>query len=349
MELVHHYPALNRPAEPVCSVCIANYNGINLLTDCLESVLAQQGGLSIEIIVHDDASTDASVALLREKYPQVELLVSTQNMGFCISNNRMVAHARGKYILLLNNDAALSPDALQTLTRETGQQQRQGILTLPQYDWESGTLVDRGCMLDPFYNPVPNTELKRHDVAMVIGACLWIPRKLWIELGGFPEWFESVAEDLYLCCRARLAGHSVQVTQASYYRHRQGLSFGGNRAGEGGLATTYRRRRLSERNKTSAMLVCTPTAAVWPLLALHMVGLALEGLFVTVAKRDLRPWREIYGSAIRSTFTAMSNLRALRQNVQLQRQVTSCGYLRGFVLLPQKLRMLKRHGIPTIG
>ena len=37
---------------------------------------------------------------------------------------------------------------------------------------------------------------------MVIGACLWIPQGLWTELGGFPEWFESIAEDMYLCCRA---------------------------------------------------------------------------------------------------------------------------------------------------
>jgi GT2 family glycosyltransferase len=348
MGLVHHYPPLNRPAAPVCSVCIANYNGINLLTDCLESVLAQQGEFSVEIIVHDDASTDDSVALLREKYPQVELLASTQNVGFCVSNNRMVARARGEYILLLNNDAALAPDALQTLLHQAMQQHPQGILTLPQYDWETGSLVDRGCLLDPFYNPVPNTDLKRQDVAMVIGACLWMPRKLWKELGGFPEWFESVAEDLYLCCRARLAGYPVQVTPASHYRHRQGLSFGGNRAGKSGLATTYRRRRLSERNKTSVMLVCTPTAAVWPLLALHMVLLAIEGLLVALAKHDLRPWREIYGSAIRSTFAAMKKLRSLRRIAQLQRHVTLCGYLRGFLLLPQKLRLLKRYGFPKV-
>ena len=42
---------------------------------------------------------------------------------------------------------------------------------------------------------------------MVIGACLWIQKGLWEELGGFPEWFGSIAEDMYLCCRARLAGY----------------------------------------------------------------------------------------------------------------------------------------------
>ena len=89
----------------------------------------------------------------------------------------------------------------------------------------------------------------RREVAMVIGACLFLPRSLWADLGGFPEWLESIGEDLYLCCVARLRGRSVKVTGASGYRHRQGASFGGNRATAQGLQTTFRRRYLSERNK----------------------------------------------------------------------------------------------------
>ena len=95
---------------PLCSICIANFNGENLLVDCIESVLAQQGEIPVEILVHDDASTDTSVALLRERYPDVILIESTENVGFCIANNRLAERARGRYLLLLNNDAALAPD-----------------------------------------------------------------------------------------------------------------------------------------------------------------------------------------------------------------------------------------------
>lgn len=348
MGMVQHHPAVNRPAAPVCSVCIANYNGSDLLVDCLDSVLTQLSDFIVEIIVHDDASTDDSLALLRDRYPEVEVLASDENVGFCISNNRMAAHARGEYILLLNNDAALYPDALSTLLDAARAQPRAGILTLPQYDWTTSILVDRGCLLDPFYNPVPNLDPERHDVAMVIGACLFIQRSLWNDLAGFPEWLGSIGEDLYLCCLARLRGVPVQVCEGSGYRHRQGVSFGGNRVASGQLQTTYRRRRLSERNKTFAMLICTPTALVWPLLTLHMIGLVLEGMIVTLAKQNLRPWREIYGAAIESTFTAMESLRALRKRAQQQRKTTCQGYFHAFVFLPQKLRLLKRHGIPTI-
>ena len=341
-------PLLNRATPPCISVCIANFNGVSVLADCLDSVLAQTVAAPVEIIVHDAASTDASLQLLRERYPQVELIASTVNVGFCIANNRMVAQARGEFVLLLNNDTALAPDALATLLQEARQQQPQGILALPQYDWESGALVDRGCRLDPFYNPVPNTDPRRRDVAMVIGACLWLPRALWHELGGFPEWFESIGEDLYLCCRARLAGYLVQVPAASGYRHRQGASFGGNRAGAGGLSTTYRRRRLSERNKTFAMVVCTPGAALWLLLPLHLLALTLEGGVLALLRRDRRLWREVYASVWVALWMQRKQLHAQRRTVQSAPQRLPRRYFGGFVLRLRKLDLLLHHGAPEI-
>ncbi|MGH8213193.1 MAG: glycosyltransferase family 2 protein, partial [Rhodanobacteraceae bacterium] len=97
--MVRNHPVLNRLAAPACSVCIANYNGAHMLAECIDSVLAQEGEVPLEIIVHDDASTDNSIELLRNRYPQVEILASNDNVGFCVGNNRMVAHARGEYVL----------------------------------------------------------------------------------------------------------------------------------------------------------------------------------------------------------------------------------------------------------
>jgi GT2 family glycosyltransferase len=348
MAVVQHIAALNRPAAPECSVCIANYNGEHILADCLNSLLAQQGDVPIEIIVHDDASGDGSIAFLRERYPQVELLASTENVGFCVSNNRMVAHARGKYVLLLNNDAALFPDAMAALSGAAAAQERPGILTLPQYDWETGELVDRGCLLDIFYNPVPNLDPRRQDVAYGIGACLFLPRALWGELGGFPEWFGSMAEDMYLCCIARLRGLPVEVTQASGYRHRQGRSFGGNRVEAGKLNTTYRRRYFSERNKTAVMVICTPTGWMWPLLALHLTVLILEGALLSLLKRQARMWREIYGPTVAYVGRELGPLCARRREVQRMRRIGLRVYLREFTATPRKFVLLRRHGLPVV-
>jgi GT2 family glycosyltransferase len=347
-DAVAHFPAATGIPAPVCSICIANYNGTALLEDCLASIHAQRGDVPAEIIIHDDASTDGSVEWIRARHPEVVLLASRENVGFSIANNRMVACARGEFVLLLNNDAALYPDALESLLAEANRQSSCGILTLPQYDWKSGELVDRGCRLDPFYNPVPNLKPSRHEVAITIGACLFMRRQLWNDLGGFPEWIGSIAEDMYICCLARLRGYTVVVTPASGYRHHQGASFGGNRVDEGKLKTTFRRRALSERNKTAVMVICTPTALVWPLLAIHFIALGVEGAVLTALKGSGRVWREIYQPTLGYILRAPGWLRSLRREAQATRQVGLRRYLRCFVLMPRKLVLLRRYGVPSL-
>lgn len=348
MELVSHYPALNRPTDPLVSVCIANYNGEDLLPDCIESLHRQDAEFSFEIIVHDDASNDGSIELLRRDYPEAEILASNENAGFCIANNRMATHARGQYVLLLNNDAALLPDALSTLLTEAQNYPGGAILTLPQFDWESNTLVDRGSLLDPFYNPTPNLDPERRDVAMVIGACFWIDCQNWQRLGGFPEWFESIAEDLWLCSAARLRGLPVRVLRTSGFRHRQGHSFGGNKLRAGKLATTYRRRRLSERNKTFTLLVMTPALIMWPLLVLHLTLLLTEGLLLAVVRMDARIAREVYLPLFPALAKNWRKLQRERNLLQKQRAASLIEYWRVFTFVPRKLVLLFRHGWPHV-
>ena len=340
-------PGLNAAVRPRVSVCIANFDGEALLPDCLDSVLAQDTDAQVEILVHDDASRDGSVALIRERYPQVHVLVSETNAGFCISNNRMVARASGEYVLLLNNDAALQPDAIRTLLAAASAANGSSIMTLPQYDWEHGQLVDRGCLLDPFYNPIPNLDPAREDVAYVIGACLWCPRTTWEVLGGLPEWMESLAEDLYLCGAARLRGVPVRALRESGYRHRQGATFGGNRA-NAGLHTSIKRRRLSERNKTRALVVLTPGPAAWLLLALHLPTLLLEGLLLSVLRRDTTLLREIYLPAIASPFRERKMLCAHRAAIQATRTISIKRWFSTVRWQLRKVAMLRRYGVPTV-
>lgn len=348
MGLVEQHHALNRPERPTCSICIANYNGVGLLDDCLVSVFAQEGDISIEVIVHDDASTDDSVALLRQRYPQVELLVSAENVGFCIGNNRMVDQARGEYVLLLNNDAALHPDAISSLLAAARAKADMAILTLPQYDWTTNMLVDRGCLLDPFYNPIPNRDPARMDVAMAIGACMFLSRQLWNDLGGFPDWIESIGEDMYLCCQARLRGVAVTALPLSGFRHRLGASFGGARISDGKLNTTLKRRRLSERNKTFVLFLCTPTFAMWALLGLHLVSLLLEGIVISTVRLDLRIFTDVYANVPCALVRDRKQLSRLRRRIQKQRTSSVLAYLRTFIWRPYKLIMLRRLGIPKV-
>lgn len=336
-------------SAPLITVCIPHYNGIDLIDACIASVRAQTLA-DVEIIVHDDASTDGSVEHIRTRHPDVRLIESAGNVGFCIANNRMVAAARGRYLLLLNNDATLLPDALETLRAEAERLARPAILSLPQYDADSGELLDIGSRLDPFFNPVPNRDPARNDVAMVMGACLWIDKALWDKLGGFPEWFGSIGEDLYLCCRARLAGHPVRALGNSGYRHRVGQSFGGGKLADGRLHSTFRRRALSERNKTFVMAIATPTPFMQLILPLHLLLLLLEGVALSLLKLDGRYLREIYLPVFSALVMRRREWNAMRRNVQShchsRHEVTE--FISVFDWMPYKLRMLKRHGLPAL-
>lgn len=335
-------------SNPTISVCIANYNGMEVIDDCLRSVLEQEGHIPLEILVHDDASDDGSAEYIRNSYPNVILIESPENVGFCVANNRMAAAAKGKYLLLLNNDAALYLDALQTLLSEANCLNQPAILGLPQYDFGSGELLDIGSLLDPFLNPVPNRNPERNDVGMVIGACLWIPKELWQELGGFPEWFGSIGEDLYLCCRTRLAGYPVRAMGISGYRHRVGTSFGGGKVRGEKLATTFRRRALSERNKTFVMAICYPGILLIWLLPLHLALIHLEGLLLSLIKRDSAVWNKIYAPLLPALWRQRQRLLSQRLSSQSQRKVSLRSWLAPFCLTPWKLKMLIRHGLPNL-
>ncbi len=331
-----------------CSICIANYNGLEVIDECLRSVLGQEGNVSYEILVHDDASSDGSADYIAKHYPQAKLIRSETNVGFCIANNRMTAAATGKYLLLLNNDAALYPDALQTLHTEASHQRHPAILTLPQYEAKRGVLVDRGLFLDPFLNPIPNLNLGRTEVATVHGACLWLPRNLWKEIGGFPEWFHMLAEDLYICCAARLMGASVGVLPNSGYRHRIGHSLGGGKTQGARLVTTVRRRALSERNKNFVMWICYPLPLLLVLFPLHLALLLLEGLFMSAVRRDINLLTEVYLGSCISLWRYRRLLLACRRSTQSRRSIQWRQFYAVFTLFPHKLRMLWKHGIPQI-
>jgi GT2 family glycosyltransferase len=310
--------------------------------------LAQDCGFPFEIIVHDDASTDGSAQYIRDKYPEIRLLESRENVGFCVANNRMAASAKGEYLLLLNNDASLFFDALKALLSEAERLNRPAILGLPQYDAASGELVDIGSLFDPFLNPVPNLNPLRGEVGMVIGACLWIPKCLWDELGGFPEWFGSIAEDMYLCCYARLAGYAVRASPVSGYRHWQGKSFGGNRVAGNRLSTTYRRRALSERNKSFVMALTYPAPFMQLLLPLHLALLLMEGALLAMLRGRLAFLTKIYLPVFAALFRQRKALRTGRAAIKKKCRLANSNFFSVFDPWPYKLKMLFRHGLPVI-
>jgi GT2 family glycosyltransferase len=340
--------ALKSSEQPLISVCIAHYNGRAYIGTCLESVLSQEVQASFEVIVHDDASTDQSSEYIQEHFPDVRLLRSERNVGFCISNNRMVAIARGNYLLLLNNDAVLHRGALQALFSRAEQIGRPCILGLPQYELPTGSLIDRGSLFDPFLNPVPIVRTGRRDVGMVSGACLWISKDLWNELGGFPEYFFNIAEDTYVCCVARLWGYPVEVVDTSGFDHWIGKNIGGGRIESGRISTTFSRRYHSERNKSCVMYICYPLPLLLILLPIHLCMLTMEGVLLSLLRKDRNVWKEIYARALQYLWSHRAFLHEERLRVQGKRSAGITDFTGIIAWQFQKLKLLCTYGAPGI-
>jgi len=108
-------------SAPDLSVVVVNYNTRDCLLDCLRSVFATLDGISVEVFVVDNASTDGSVAAVRREFPAVQLLVNDINHGFARANNRALRQARGRDVLLLNPDTLVRPGAIATLRAALGE------------------------------------------------------------------------------------------------------------------------------------------------------------------------------------------------------------------------------------
>src|SRR6266852_2795518 len=108
------------------SVIVVNWNGKELLTNCIASLRAQTLP-GIEVIVVDNGSTDGSAEFVRQNFPDFKLIQLNENRGFAGGNNAGIRQARGEWIALINNDAAAEPDWLQCLHRAVEGNERAGL------------------------------------------------------------------------------------------------------------------------------------------------------------------------------------------------------------------------------
>jgi GT2 family glycosyltransferase len=227
------------------SVVILNWNTCVELRDCLRSIFDQRYDHVIEVIVADNASNDRSVMMIREEFPQAQLLVHTHNLGFGRGNNAAVPATRGRYVLFLNSDTVVMDCALDALITFGDARPDAGIVG-PKLLNEDGSL-QYSCRHFPnlgtgFFRNTPLGRLfptnrftrdylmrdwdhaSVRDVDWVSGAALLIRRDALERTGGFDESFYMYCEDVDLCYRVHEAGWRVVYYPGAQIRHIIGRS-----------------------------------------------------------------------------------------------------------------------------
>lgn len=236
------------PGEPLISVIVPAFNQIEYTIRCLASIHRYPPEASYELIVVDDASSDATERLLGP-IPGLRYFRNPENLGFLRTANRGATQARGRYLLFLNNDTQVLPGWLDRLVEAFKTVPNTGI-TGAKLIYPSGHLQEAGAALrrdgtvdliglnDDPAKPQYNTL---REVDHCSGACLLIEAGLFRELGGFDEIYApAYFEDCDLSLRVRERGYKIIYQPAAEVIHH--LSVTTNRDGH--------KLRQIERNKT---------------------------------------------------------------------------------------------------
>ena len=226
---------------PTVSIIIVNYNGADVILNCLASLYNHLEQLSYEIIVVDNNSQDGSPGCIAQRFPNVILLQQSTNLGFGTANNLGAHYAQGEMLFLLNSDTLLTANILPKLIAKLTQASHVGIVG-PQLRNPDGTFqlsVAREIGIWGEFQTLQQVrryrapsarsvlaKLYAHDqrVDIVIGAAMLMRRSLFEQIGGFDETFFMYFEESDLCKRVRDLGYIILYTPEVSLIHRGGYS-----------------------------------------------------------------------------------------------------------------------------
>jgi len=264
---------------PLVHVLVINWNGREHLSECFETLLASSYP-NVRYVLIDNASTDGSVAFVRERYasdPRVEIVECPRNLGWSGGNNvglRRALEVGADYVFLLNNDTATAPDAIEKLVTAAERNPRIGALAPKMLLYDEPRLLNSVGLACSVIGSSWDIGIGRLDgpqwdePAPVIGVCggaCFLRADAVRRAGLLPEDFGIYLDDLDLCLRIWNAGYEVRKCAEAVVRHKFGATM------EQGKATR-RKYYLNTRNRLYVILRNFPLSKCFLVAAAVLTG-----------------------------------------------------------------------------
>lgn len=219
---------------PMASIIIPVYNQWDYTYSCLGSILKNSEGISYEIILVDDNSTD-DTKIAAQFVKNIHIIRNEKNLGFLFNCNKATKHAKGKYLILLNNDTLVQPDWLKWLITTMEEKPEVGlvgaklIFSTGKLQEAGGIVFHDGSAMN--YGREDNPDRPQYnyfkDVDYCSGAAICVRKELWDQLKGFdPQYAPAYYEDTDLAMQIRGKGYRTVYQPKSVVIHFEGVSHG---------------------------------------------------------------------------------------------------------------------------
>lgn len=282
------------------TVIIPNFNGMEHLERCIESLLAQEGEPA-HIMVIDNGSTDSSVNFLKNNYPQVHIRRLEENTGFCHAVNMGILLSRTPYVLLLNNDTEVQPNFLRYMVTSIDRPGNEDVFSVSaqMLDMRQPELLDgagdRFSALGWAFARGKGQRAEKYDrEAEVFSACggaAIYRRELFDEIGLFDELHYAYLEDVDIGYRARIYGYRNLYEPKAQVLH-AGSAFSGSRY-------NYFKTKFTAANNIYLIWKNMPLLQFLLNLPFLLVGFLLKLLFYTLKGMGSVYWHGFVGGCRR--------------------------------------------------
>lgn len=220
---------------PKVSIIITNYNGGQVLLDCIES-LKKIEYPDFEVVLIDDNSTDGSYEKVLKNKGSLQLISfkNNVNLGFVGSNNKGFGLSNGKYVLFLNNDTTINKDLLTKLISRMEADPKIGVAQAKIKMMDNPLLLDNagsfltksGFLAHWGFGEKDSKEFEKERIIFSAkGACLMTRRDIVEKVDLFDNDFVSYMEESDYCFRVWLAGYTVNFLPQTYIYHKLGHSY----------------------------------------------------------------------------------------------------------------------------